>query len=82
MSSGKAPGSDAIPAKMYKAGSSPVAEKLTVISHYVEKRSHLSRIYSGMHQLSTYSNVNVVLYILSILSLLMNSWHNKSLLKH
>ena len=50
-SSGKAPGSDAIPAEIYKAGGPPVAEKLTVISHYVEKRSHPSR----MQQLSTYS---------------------------
>ena len=39
LSSGKAPGSDAIPAEIYKAGGPPVAEKLTVISHYVEKRS-------------------------------------------
>ena len=43
LSSGKAPGSDAILADIYKAGGSPVAEKLTVISHYVEKRSHPSR---------------------------------------
>ena len=43
LSSGKAPGSDAIPAEIYKAGGPPVAEKLTVISHYVEKRSHPSR---------------------------------------
>ena len=40
LSSGKAPGSDAIPAETYKAGGPPAAEKLTVISHYVEKRSH------------------------------------------
>ena len=42
LSSAKAPGSDAIHAEIYKAGSHPVAEKLTVISHYVEKRSHPS----------------------------------------
>ena len=50
LSSGKAPGSDAIPAEIYKAGGPPVAVKLTVISHFVEKRSHPSRI-----QGSTYS---------------------------
>ena len=44
LSSGKAPGSDAIPAEIYKAGGPPVAEKLTVISHYVEKRRHPLRI--------------------------------------
>ena len=44
LSSGKAPGSDAILAEIYKAGGLPVAEKMTVISHYVEKRSHSSRI--------------------------------------
>ena len=43
-SSGKAPGSGVIPAEIYQAGGPPVAEKLTVISHYVEKRSHPSRI--------------------------------------
>ena len=42
--SGKAPGSVAIPAEIYKAGGPQVAEKLTVISHYVKKRSHPSRI--------------------------------------
>ena len=44
LSSGKAPGSDAIPAEIYKAGVPPVADKLRVISHYVAKRSYLSRI--------------------------------------
>ena len=44
LSSGKAPGSDAIPAEIYKAGDPPVAEKLTVISHYLEKRRHSTRI--------------------------------------
>ena len=44
LSSGKLPGSDAIPAEIYKAGGPPVAEKLTVISHYVEKRSYPSII--------------------------------------
>ena len=39
LSSGKAPGSDAIPAEIYKAGGPSVAEE-----HYVEKRSHPSRI--------------------------------------
>ena len=38
LSSGKAPGSGAIPAEIYKAGGPPV------FSHYVEKRSHPSRI--------------------------------------
>ena len=33
LSSGKAPGSDAIPAEIYKAGGPPVAEKLTEIFH-------------------------------------------------
>ena len=32
----------AIPAEIYKAGRTP--KKMTVISHYVEKRSHPSRI--------------------------------------
>ena len=40
LSYGKAPGSDAIPAEIYKAGGPPVAEKLTSISHYMEKRSY------------------------------------------
>ena len=44
LSSGKAPGSDAIPAEIYKAGETPVANKMAVITHHVEKRSHHSRI--------------------------------------
>ena len=40
LSSGKAPGSDAIPAEIYIAVGPPVAEKLTVILQYVEKRRH------------------------------------------
>ena len=45
LSSGKAPGSDAIPEEIYKAGGPPVAEKLTeLFLQYVEKRSHPSRI--------------------------------------
>ena len=42
--SGKALGSDGIPAEIFKAGSALVAEKLTVISHYVKRRSHPSKI--------------------------------------
>ena len=30
--------------EIYKAGGTPVAKKMTVISHYVEKRNHPSRI--------------------------------------
>ena len=33
LSSGKAPGADAIPAKVYKAGGLPMAEKLTELFH-------------------------------------------------
>ena len=45
LSSGKTLGSDAIPVEIYKAGDPQVAEKTDrVISHYVEKRSHPSRI--------------------------------------
>ena len=45
LSSGKAPGSDAIPAESYKAGDPPVAEKLTELFHIMwKKRSHPSKI--------------------------------------
>ena len=50
LSSGKAPGSDAIPAEIYKAGGPPVAEKLTLCG---EKKPSLNN--SRMQQLSTYS---------------------------
>ena len=33
LSSGKAPGSDAIPAEIYKAGGTPVAKKMTELFH-------------------------------------------------
>ena len=35
LSSGKAPGSDAIPAEINKAGGPPVAEKLTELFHII-----------------------------------------------
>ena len=38
LSSGKAPGSDAIPAEIYKAGGSPVAEKLTELFHIMWRK--------------------------------------------
>ena len=34
LSSGKAPGADAIPAEIYKAGGLPIAEKLTELFHW------------------------------------------------
>ena len=38
LSSGKAPGSDAIPAEIYKAGDPPVAEKLTELFHIMWRK--------------------------------------------
>ena len=38
LSSGKAPGSDAIPAEIYKAGGPPVAEKLTELFHVMWRK--------------------------------------------
>ena len=38
LSSGKAPGSDAIPAEIYKAGGPPVAEKLTELFHIMWRK--------------------------------------------
>ena len=38
LSSGKIPGSDAIPAEIYKAGSPPVAEKLTGLLHIMWRK--------------------------------------------
>ena len=44
LSSGKAPGTDAIPAEVYKAGGLPMAEKLTVVSMHVEKGGYPTRL--------------------------------------
>ena len=43
LSSGKAPGSDAIPAKIYKAGGPPVAEKLTELFHIMWRKEAISQ---------------------------------------
>ena len=44
LTSGKAPRSDdAISAEIYKARVPPFAEKLTIILHYVDERSHPSK---------------------------------------
>ena len=53
LSSGKAPGSDAIPAEIYKAGGPPVAEKRSYFTLCGEKKPSLKN--SRMQQLSTYS---------------------------
>ena len=37
-SSGKAPGSDAIPAELYKAGGTPVAKKMTELFHTMSRK--------------------------------------------
>ena len=41
LSSGKAPGSDAIPAEIYKAGGPPVAEKLTELFHIMWRKESI-----------------------------------------
>ena len=38
LSSGKAPGSDAIPAEIYKAGGAPVAKKMTELFHIMWRK--------------------------------------------
>ena len=54
LSSGKAPGSDAIPAEIYKAGGTPVAKKMTELFHIMWRKEEFKN--SRMRQLSTYSN--------------------------
>ena len=63
LSSGKAPGSDAIPAEIYKAGGPPVAEKLTEL--FGEKKPSLKN--SKMQQLSTYSKGKGILKSVTII---------------
>ena len=66
LSSGKAPGSDAIPAEIYKTGGSPVAEKLTsYFTLYGEKKPSLMN--SRMRQLSTYSKGKGILKSVTII---------------
>ena len=43
LSSGKAPGSDAIPAEIYKTGGPPVAEKLTELFHIMWRKEAISQ---------------------------------------
>ena len=65
LSSGKAPGSDAIPAEIYKAGGPPVAEKLSYFTLCGEKK--LSVKNSRMQQLSTYSKGKGILKSVTII---------------
>ena len=41
LSSGKAPGADAIPAEIYKAGELSMAEKLTGLYHCMWRKEHM-----------------------------------------
>ena len=43
LSSGKAPGSDAIPAEIYKAGGTPVAKKMTELFHIMWRKEAISQ---------------------------------------
>ena len=54
LSSGKAPGSDAIPVEIYKAGGTPVAKKITELFHIMWRKEAIKN--SRMRQLFTYSN--------------------------
>ena len=49
LSSGKAPGTDAIPAEVYKASGLPMAEKLRVVSMHVEKGSYPTKLQGFFH---------------------------------
>ena len=44
LSSGKAPGADAIPAEVYKARGLPMTDKLTVVLLHVEEGGYPTRI--------------------------------------
>ena len=65
LSSGKVPGSDAIPAEIYKAGGPPIAEKLTYFTLCGEKKPSLKN--SRMQQLSTYSKRKEILKSVTII---------------
>ena len=55
LSSGKAPGADAIPTEIYKARGSPVAEKLTELFHIMWRKEAIpkySRLTLSRHRLS------------------------------
>ena len=43
LSSGKAPGLDAIPAEIYKAGGTPVAKKMTGLFHIMWRKEAISQ---------------------------------------
>ena len=73
LSYGKAPGSDATPAKTYKAGGPPVAEKLTELFHIMwRKKPSLKN--SRMQRLSTYSNGKGILKSVTIF--IINCWED------
>ena len=49
LSSGKAPGSDAIPAEFYKAGGIPVAKKMTELFHIMWKKETIPQAPSNIY---------------------------------
>ena len=67
LSSGKAPGSDAIPVEIYKAGGPPVAEKLSYFTSCGEKKPSIKN--SRMQQLSTYSKGKGILKSVTIIGI-------------
>ena len=66
LSSGKAPGSDAIPTEIYKAGGPPVAEKLAELFHIMWRKKPSLKNWR-MQQLSTYSKGKGILKSMTII---------------
>ena len=54
LSSGKAPGSDAIPVEIYKAGGQPRAEKLTELFHCIWKKAAIPQEFKDVSIIHLY----------------------------
>ena len=65
LSSGKAPGADAIPAEVYKAGGLPMAEKLTELFHCMWRKEAIPQEFR-MHPYSTYTSGKEILKSVTI----------------
>ena len=62
LSSGKAPGSDAIPAEIYKAGGTPVAETMTELFHIIWRNEAIPQEFKDASIIHLFNGKGILSY--------------------
>ena len=68
LSSGKAPGSDAIPAEIYKAGRTPVAKKMTELFHIMWRKEAIPQEFKNASTIHLFKRKGILICVLIIMA--------------